>query len=144
MIQKSSEVINPFGINYIIKRYGKTVMNDELKRFIIAKNNHINMTADWDNYDLFEWRKESPGIEDLNGIFVDMVKEWMKANSWFNGKPQFTFKGWANIRNQDSYHNLHSHNDSQLSLNYYVATPPGSCIEFINPDSSTCAVKGAD
>lgn len=136
--------VNPFGIYYTIRKYGDTDMNKELKKFLLEKNKTIQLTADWNKYDLFKWRMESPAIEELNTLFILLVKDWLQANPWFKAGDAMAFEGWANIRKGNSYHNLHSHNNTQLTLNYYVATPLGSEIEFVNPDTGTCAVKGAE
>ena len=144
-ISKECEVVNPFGIKYVIKRYGNTEMNRELKKLILEKNEHIDLTNEWDKYDLYNWREESPAVEELNSLGILLVNDWLKENTWFTRKgDQMTFNGWVNIRKDKSYHNVHAHNNTQLVLNYYVSVPNGSEIEFINPDSGSWVAKGAN
>ena len=120
--------IEPFTSGYLKTKLSKELTKG-LKDLCLKRNPTID---EWDSYDFYCW--EEPEIKELNNIQVELVKEYMKIYNSVKVSDTFSFKGWVNIRNDDSWHPPHYHGDCSLILNTYVGVPEGSAVTFMNPN----------
>lgn len=120
--------IEPFVSGYLKTKLSKELTKG-LKDLCLKRNPTIN---DWNTYDFYYW--EEPEIKELNNIQVELVKEYMKIYNSVKVSDVFSFKGWVNIRNEDSWHPPHYHGDCSLILNTYIGVPEGTAVTFMNPN----------
>jgi hypothetical protein len=123
------EKISPFYSGYL-----KTILSKKLTKKLkdLCLNNNKSID-EWDSYDFYEWN--TPEIQELNTIQVNMTKEYMKTFNGTKNSDSFSFNGWVNIREDTSWHRPHIHNGTALIFNLYVSVPECTTVSFMNPDT---------
>lgn len=125
--------IDPFTIPTAIYQIADDDFTNKLKEICLKENKkHEDITdKEWNKYNVLDW--DYPEIKQLEQYYVEAIENYFTDIIPNFNFPNYSLRGWVNIREKNSYHMAHTHPGADLILNYYISCPKNSKIIYLNP-----------